>query len=79
MLERQLIPVEGVDVLVPSNQIKMIPCNCTHWSDEGLMVLEAVIENWNTSVPNKQINFQYAFESFDLFKQFRDEQIQVLQ
>ena len=77
VLERQTITVEGVDVDVPVNQIKMIPCNCTHWSDEGVQLLEAVTENWNTSVPNKVINFPVAFESFDLFKAFRDEQIQV--
>jgi hypothetical protein len=77
VLERQTITVEGVDVDVPVNQIKMIPCNCTHWSDEGVQLLEAVTENWNTSVPNKTINFPVAFESFDLFKAFRDEQIQV--
>jgi hypothetical protein len=77
VLSRQIITVEGVDVEVPVNQIKMIPCNCTHWSDEGVQLLEAVTENWNTSVPNKAINFQVAFESFDLFKAFRDEQIQV--
>ena len=77
VLESQTITVEGVDVIVPSNQIKLIPCNCTHWSEEGLMLLEAVIENWNTAVPNKTINFPIKFESFDLFKSFRDEQIQV--
>ncbi len=77
VLQSQTITVEGTDVSVPSNQVKLIPCCCTHWTDEGLMLLDAVIENWNTSVPNKTINFQYSFESFDLFKAFRDEQIQV--
>ena len=61
VLEKTTITVEGVDVEIPVNQVKLIPCNCTHWTDEGLQLLDAVIENWNTSYPEKEINFQYAF------------------
>ena len=75
ILESQTIPVEGIDVVVPSNQVKLIPCNCTHWSVEGLQLLDAVIQNWNTAVPNKTINFPVKFESFVLFTQFRDSNI----
>ncbi len=77
ILDKQTISVEGVDIEVPTNQVKLIPCNCTHWTEEGLMLLDAVIENWNTSNPNKVINFQVKFESFEEFKTFRDGHIQL--
>lgn len=78
VLQRQAVTVGGVVVEVPTTMVKMIPCNCTHWTDEGLQLLDAVIENWNTSYPGEVINFQYKFETFDEFKAFRDSQIQVL-
>lgn len=77
ILDKQDITVEGVNVEVPVNQVKMIPCNCTRWTDEGLQLLDAVIENWNTTHPNKLINFQVKFESYDEFKVFRDGHVQV--
>jgi len=78
VLDRQTIPVEGVNVEVPTNQVKMIPCNCTRWTEEGLALLDAVIENWNTTYPTKLIDFQVKFESYEEFKAFRDEHVQVL-
>lgn len=77
VLDIQVITVEGVDVDIPINQLKMIPCNCTKWTQEGLDMLDYVINEWNINNPNKAINFQVKFESFDLFKSFRDEQVQV--
>ena len=78
VLENQIITVEGVDVEIPINQIKMIPCNCTKWTEEGVTLLDAVIENWNTTYPNKTINFPVKFESFDLFKAFRNEHVMTI-
>ena len=78
ILDKQVITVEGVNVEVPVNQVKMIPCNCTRWTEEGLQLLDAVIENWNTSNPTKLITFQVKFESYEEFKVFRDGHVQVL-
>ena len=75
VVESRAIEVEGTSVIIPHKQIKVIPCSCTHWSDEGLELLDAVIENWNVTYPDKQINFQVAFESFEEFENFRNEQI----
>lgn len=77
VLDRQIIPVEGVNVEVPTTQVKMIPCNCTQWTEEGLQLLDAVTENWNTSNPNKLITFPVKFESYAEFETFRNEHLQV--
>lgn len=75
IVENRTLQVEGADVVIPHKQIKVIPCSCTRWSDEGLELLDAVIENWNVTYPDKQINFQVAFESFEEFENFRNEHI----
>ena len=75
VVENRTIEVEGVDVLIPHKQIKVIPCSCTRWTDEGVDLLDAIVENWNVTYPDKQIDFQVAFESFEEFENFRNEQI----
>ncbi len=57
------IEVEGQMVTVPTNILKMIPCGITAFNPEGEMLLEAVIESWNTQAPNKAIDFNVKFYS----------------
>lgn len=66
--------VEGEDVQTPL-YINQIPCICTHWTDDGLQLLDAVVENWNTSNPLKQMVEPYKFESYNELIAFRDGQI----
>ena len=66
--------VEGEDVQTPF-YINHIPCSCTHWTDDGLQLLEACVENWNTSNPLKQMVEPYKFESYNELIAFRDGQI----
>ncbi len=68
--ETDTVEVEGVEIQVPTNSIKLIPCNCTRWTDEGIMMLDAVIENWNVTYPNKVIDFQVKFETYKELKAF---------
>ena len=63
--------VEGESVKIPL-RINQIPCSCTHWTDEGLQLLEACVENWNTSNPLKQMVEPYKFESYNELIAFRD-------
>ena len=55
--------VEGQAVMSPLF-INYIPCSCTHWTDEGLQLLEAVVENWNVSNDLKKMIEPYKFESY---------------
>ena len=64
------IEVEGQMVSVPTNILKMIPCGITAFNPEGEMLLEAVIESWNTQVPSKAINFNVKFYSLSELTQF---------
>lgn len=73
--ETKTIEVEGVLKTVPCSIVNVIPCSVTHWSDEGLDVLESVIGSWNNQNPNKLINIPYKFESYNELIAFRDEQI----
>lgn len=63
--------VEGIDVSSPLF-INFIPCSCTRWTDEGLQLLEAVIDYWNSSNPLKQITFEVKFESYNDLITFRN-------
>lgn len=63
--------VEGEEVESPL-YINHIPCSCTHWTEEGLMLLEAIIENWDTTYPNKPLREPYKFESYNELIAFRN-------
>ena len=63
--------VEGEEVVSPL-YINFIPCSCTRWTDEGLQLLDAVVENWNLSNPLKQMVEPYKFESYNELMAFRD-------
>lgn len=63
VLASEEIEVEGQMVTVPTNILKMIPCGITAFNPEGEMLLEAVIESWNTQAPNKAIDFNVKFYS----------------
>lgn len=70
VLNTEEIEVEGQMVTVPTNIIKMIPCGITAFNAEGEMLLEAVIESWNTQGPGKAINFNVKFYSLSELTQF---------
>ena len=63
VLASEEIEVEGQMVTVPTNIVKMIPCGITAFNPEGEMLLDAVIESWNTQAPNKAIDFNVKFYS----------------
>lgn len=75
------VKADSVDAIVEGETVKIplfinnIPCSCTHWTEEGLQVLEACVENWNTSNPLKQMVEPYKFESYNELIAFRDGQI----
>lgn len=75
VLQYDDVIVEGETLRVPSNVIKMLPCCSTRYDEEAVMVLDAVIENWNVSNPDKAINFQYMFQNLGDFMNFRNGQI----
>ena len=70
VLNTEEIEVEGQMVTVPTNIIKMIPCGITAFNAEGEMLLDAVIESWNTQVPSKAIDFNVKFYSLSELNQF---------
>lgn len=70
--EQKDIIVEGATVQVPTSVVNVIPCSVTHWSEEGLMVLESVIGSWNNQNPTKIINVPYKFESYNDLIAFRN-------
>ena len=70
VLNTEEIEVEGQMVSVPTNIIKMIPCGITAFNAEGEMLLEAVIESWNTQVPSKAIDFNVKFYTLSELTQF---------
>jgi len=71
-LQQDEVEVEGETVTVPTSVIKMLPCNCTKWTSQGLAVLDKVIKEYNQVYPTKQIDFQVKFETWLEFKAFRD-------
>ena len=70
VLNTEEIEVEGQMIQVPTNIIKMIPCGITAFNAEGEMLLDAVIESWNTQVPSKAIDFNVKFYSLSELTQF---------
>ena len=70
-----IIIVEGVLITLPTAIVNVVPCLVTHWTEEGLQVLEAVIGSWNNQKPTKVINVPYKFESYNELIAFRDGQI----
>ena len=72
VLSNEDLVVENEAIKVVTSSLSMIPCAVTRWTDEGLMVLDAVIENWNISVPSKIINFDVKFESYNELMAFID-------
>ena len=69
-LMKDEVVVKGTTFNIPSSTLKMIPCSVTRWVDEGVQLLDAVVENWNYSVPSKQINFEVKFESYAELMEF---------
>ena len=63
--------VEGEAVESPLF-INFIPCSCTHWTEEGLQLLDAVVENWNITYPHKTMREPYKFESYNDLITFRN-------
>lgn len=72
VLSSESIPVEEKTIRVVTNSLSVIPCAVTRWTDEGLMVLDAVVENWNYNVPSKRITFDVKFESYSELIAFRN-------
>lgn len=70
--EQKEIIVEGAIVKVPTSVVNVIPCSVTHWSEDGLMVLESVIGSWNNQNPTKIIIEPYKFESYNDLIAFRN-------
>lgn len=66
--------VEGEDVQTPL-YINHIPCSCTHWTEEGLQLLEACVENWNHSNLLKQMKEPYKFDSYNELIDFKNSQM----
>ena len=60
---------------IVTNTVSVIPCSVTHWSEDGLMVLESVIGSWNNQNPTKTINVPYKFESYNDLITFRNENL----
>ena len=77
VLERKEIIVEGQPVIVPTNILKMIPCAITNFNEEGEMLLEAVIESWNTQAPSKRIDFEVKFYRLDDLNAFIENAKQI--
>ena len=75
ILNSEDLVVENETIKVVTNTLSMIPCAVTRWTDEGLMVLDAVVENWNHTVPSKAINFDVKFESYNDLMAFRNANI----
>ncbi len=73
--EQKDIIVEGVSIQIPTSVVNVIPCSVTHWTEEGLQVLEAVIGSWNNQNPTKIINIPYKFDSYNELISFRDANI----
>lgn len=72
ILESKEIDVEGKLIKVPTNVVNVIPCSATHWTDEGLAVLDAVIGSWNNQNPTKTIVAPYQFENYNDLIVFRN-------
>lgn len=72
ILNSEDLVVENETIKVVTNTLSMIPCSVTRWTDEGLMVLDAVVENWNHTVPSKLISFNVKFESYNELMAFRN-------
>ena len=66
------IVVEGETMRIVTNTVSVIPCSVTHWSEDGLMVLESVIGSWNNQNTTKTINVPYKFESYNDLIAFRN-------
>ena len=66
--------VEGEEVESPLF-INFIPCSCTHWTEEGLQLLDAVVENWDATYPLKPMREPYKFESYNELMAFRNENL----
>lgn len=72
------VQANDVDAIVEGEAVKsplfinQIPCSCTHWTDEGLMLLDAVVENWDTTYPHKPMREPYKFESYNELIAFRN-------
>ena len=63
-LASEEIVVENTTIVIPKNQIRMLPCSSRYYSPEAVQLLDAIIELWNYDNPEKQINFQYMFNSY---------------
>ena len=70
------VKVFDVNTIVEGKEVKshlfinQIPCSCTHWTDEGLQLLDAVVENWNATYPLKPMREPYKFESYSELMEF---------
>ena len=72
ILSSEDLSVEGEIIKVVTNTLSMIPCAVTRWTEEGLQLLDAVVENWNHSSPSKTILFDVKFESYNDLIAFRN-------
>ena len=77
VLDKKEVIVEGQSVTIPTNILKMIPCGITKFNEEGEMLLEAVIENWNTQIPSKRIDFGVKFYKLDDLNAFIENAKQI--
>jgi hypothetical protein len=77
VLDKKEVIVEGQPVTIPTNILKMIPCGIAHFNAEGEMLLDAVIESWNTQVPSKRIDFGVKFYNLHELETFIDNAKQI--
>lgn len=63
-LASEEIVVESTTLIIPRNQIRMLPCSSRYFADDAVPLLDAIIELWNYDNPTKQVNFQYKFNSY---------------
>ena len=63
-LASEEIVIESTTLIIPRNQIWMLPCSSRYYTNEAVQLLDAIIELWNVDNPDKQVNFQYKFNSY---------------
>ena len=63
-LNKGVYTIDGVDYELATNSVQMIVCYVNRWVDEGVNLLEAIIELWNNDNPTKIINHPIMFDSY---------------
>lgn len=67
-----VISIAGVDQVIPSSVVSVLPGASAYFDDAGIAIIDAIVDSWNTANPKRAIPEPYRFDSYKELIAYRD-------